>query len=79
MKFGEIKNEWISDRAQMKIKSRSEEVKEQIQEDVITYLNPLLDRDYKLSQDNIDDLCQIIVDNFKKLDLNGVKEIDLGV
>ena len=69
----------LRDDTQMKIKSRSEEVKEQMQEDVITYLNPLLDRDYKLSQDNIDDLCQIIVDNFKKLDLNGVKEIDLGV
>jgi len=54
----------------MKIKNRSEEVREQIQEDVITYLNPLLDRDYELSQDNIDDLCQIIVDNFKKLEEN---------
>ena len=54
----------------MKIKSRSEEVKEQIQEDVIAYLNPLLDRDYELSQDNIDDLCQIIADNFKELEAN---------
>jgi hypothetical protein len=34
----------------------------------MTYLNPLLDRDYELSEGNIDDLCQIVVDNFKKLE-----------
>jgi hypothetical protein len=46
------------------------QVSEQIQEDIITYMNPLLDRDYELSQGNIDDLCQIVVDNFNKKSCN---------
>jgi len=44
------------------------EVREQIQQDVIAYMNPLLDREYEFTNDNVDDLCQIVVDNFKKLD-----------
>ena len=44
------------------------EVKEQIQQDVIAYMEPLLDREYEFTNDNVDDLCQIVVDNFKKLD-----------
>jgi hypothetical protein len=43
-------------------------IREQIQEDIMTYMDPLLDRDYELSQSNIDDLCQIVVDNFKNLE-----------
>jgi hypothetical protein len=34
-------------------------IKEQIQEDIITYLDP------KTDELMIDDLCQIVVDNFK--------------
>tara|TARA_B100000085_G_scaffold283402_1_gene313984 strand:- start:27 stop:176 length:150 start_codon:yes stop_codon:yes gene_type:complete len=45
-----------------------EEVSEQIQEDVIAYMNPLLDREYEFTSDNVDDLCQIVVDNFKKME-----------
>ena len=44
------------------------EVKEQIHQDVIAYMEPLLDREYEFTNDNVDDLCQIVVDNFKKLD-----------
>ena len=40
-------------------------IKEQIQEDVIAYMEPLLDREYEFTSDNVDDLCQIVVDNFK--------------
>jgi len=45
-----------------------EECREQIQEDVIAYMEPLLDREYEFTSDNVDDLCQIVVDNFKKLE-----------
>tara|TARA_Y100000004_G_scaffold81448_1_gene91473 strand:- start:1412 stop:1618 length:207 start_codon:yes stop_codon:yes gene_type:complete len=45
-----------------------EECREQIQEDVIAYMQPLLDREYEFTSDNVDDLCQIVVDNFKKLE-----------
>ena len=45
-----------------------EECREQIQEDIMTYVNPLLDNDYEFTNLNVDDLCQIVVDNFKKLD-----------
>lgn len=38
------------------------EVREQIQEDVITYLDGQLDSSVT------DDLCQIVVDNFKRLE-----------
>ncbi len=44
-----------------------EECREQIQEDVIAYMTPLLDREYEFTNDNVDDLCQIVVDNFKDL------------
>ena len=44
-----------------------EECREQIQEDIMTYVNPLLDNDYEFTNLNVDDLCQIVVDNFKKL------------
>ena len=40
--------------------------REQIQEDIITYVNPLLDNDYEFTNLNVDDLCQIVVDNFNK-------------
>ena len=46
------------------------QVSEQIQEDIMAYMDPLLDRDYELSQGNIDDLCQIVVDNFNKKSCN---------
>jgi hypothetical protein len=45
-----------------------EECREQIQEDIMTYVNPLLDNDYEFTNLNVDDLCQIVVDNFKKLE-----------
>jgi len=41
-----------------------EERSEQIQENIIAYMNPLLDREYEITNDNIDDLCQIVVDCF---------------
>jgi hypothetical protein len=44
------------------------DVREQIQEDIMTYMNPLLDNDYEFTNLNVDDLCQIVVDNFKKLE-----------
>ena len=44
------------------------EVREQIQQDIMTYMNPLLDREYELTNLNVDDLCQIVADNFKKLE-----------
>ena len=43
------------------------ELREQLQEDVMAYMNPLLDREYEFTNDNVDDLCQIVVDNFKDL------------
>ena len=46
------------------------ECREQIQEDITTYMNPLLDNDYEFTNLNVDDLCQIVVDNFKKLEEN---------
>jgi len=39
-----------------------EECREQIQEDIMTYLDGQLDSSVT------DDLCQIVVDNFKKLE-----------
>jgi|TARA_B100001564_G_scaffold311058_1_gene283097 hypothetical protein len=49
-----------------------EEVREQIQEDIITYLEGLpsgwLMGFEKMPQEEIDALCQIVVDNFKKLE-----------
>ena len=44
------------------------EIREQIQEDMIAYCEAKLPLDYKESQSMTDDLCQIVVDNFKKLD-----------
>ena len=44
-----------------------EECKEQIQEDMITYCEAKLPLDYKESQSITNDLCQIVIDNFKKL------------
>ena len=43
-----------------------EECREQIQEDIMTYVNPLLDNDYEFTNLNVDDLCQIVIDNFNK-------------
>ena len=50
-----------------------EECREQIQEDVIAYMEPLLGwhraaTAYEFTSDNVDDLCQIVVNNFKKLE-----------
>ena len=45
-----------------------QDVKEQIQEDMITYCEAKLPLDYKESQSITNDLCQIVVDNFKKLE-----------
>ena len=42
------------------------DVKADIQEDVIAYMTPLLDREYEFTNDNVDDLCQIVVANFNK-------------
>ena len=42
--------------------------REQIQEDIMTYMDPLLDNDYEFTNLNVDDLCQIVVGNFKKLE-----------
>ena len=39
-----------------------EEVREQIQEDIRTYLD-----EYEIPHPCMDDLCQIVVDNFKDL------------
>ena len=39
-----------------------EEVREQIQENIRTYLD-----EYEIPQPCMDDLCQIVVDNFKEL------------
>jgi len=44
------------------------EVSEQIQQDIMTYMDPLLDREYELTNLNVDDLCQIVADNFKKFE-----------
>ena len=38
-------------------------VREQIQEDIRTYLD-----EYEIPRPCMDDLCQIVVDNFKKLE-----------
>ena len=48
--------------------NKTNEIREQIQEDILTYMNPLLDNDYEFTNVNVDDLCQIVVDNFKKLE-----------
>ena len=45
-----------------------QDVKEQIQEDMITYCAAKLPLDYKESQSMTDDLCQIVVDNFAKIE-----------
>ena len=47
-----------------------EEVREQIQEDMITYLKGLPSGWLweGMPQEEIDALCQIVVDNFKKLE-----------
>ena len=39
------------------------EVREQTQEDIRTYLD-----EYEIPQPCMDDLCQIVVDNFKRLE-----------
>ena len=44
------------------------QLREQIQNDVIAYIEPLLGREYEFTSDNVDDLCQIVVDNFKKFE-----------
>ncbi len=46
------------------------DLREQIQEDIIAYMNPLLDREYEITNYNIDDLCQIVVDRVTQLQDN---------
>ena len=41
----------------------AEEVREQIQEDIRAYLD-----EYEIPQPCMDDLCQLVVDNFNKLE-----------
>ena len=44
------------------------DVKADIQEDVIAYMTPLLDREYEFTNDNVDDLCQIVEKHFEKIE-----------
>ena len=44
------------------------DVKADIQEDVIAYMTPLLDREYEFTNDNVDDLCQIVDKHFEKIE-----------
>ena len=46
------------------------DLREQLQEDIIAYMNPLLDREYEITNYNIDDLCQIVVDRVNELKEN---------
>ena len=46
------------------------DLREQLQEDIIAYMNPLLDREYEITNYNIDDLCQIVVDRVTELQDN---------
>ena len=40
---------------------------EQIQEDIITYCDDIVHEiDYDFNEGNVDDLCQIVVNNFKE-------------
>lgn len=55
--------EWI---AQMHM--NKEECREDIQEDVINYMTPLLGREYEFTKDNVDDLCKIVERNFKTME-----------
>ena len=59
----------IADPDDLKYVSEAElaSVREQIQEDMIAYCEGALPLDYKESQSVTDDLCQIVVNNFKKL------------
>ena len=45
-----------------------EECREQIQENVIAYMEPLLDREYEFTSDNVDDLCQIVEKHFERIE-----------
>ena len=55
--------EWI---AQMHM--NKEECRENIQEDVINYMTPLLGREHEFTKDNVDDLCKIVEQNFKTME-----------
>ena len=55
--------EWI---AQMHM--NKEECRENIQEDVINYMTPLLSRGHEFTKDNVDDLCKIVEQNFKTME-----------
>ena len=55
--------EWI---AQMHM--NKEECRENIQEDVINYMTPLLGRGHEFTKDNVDDLCKIVEQNFKTME-----------
>ncbi len=53
----------------------NEEIREQIQENIIAYMNPLLDREYEITNDNIDDLCQIVVARANELKRNTAEKL----
>jgi hypothetical protein len=55
--------EWI---AQMH--ASKEFCREDIKEDVINYMTPLLGREYEFTKDNVDDLCEIVERNFKTME-----------
>ena len=55
--------EWI---AQMHM--NKEFCREDIQEDVINYMTPLLGREYEFTKGNVDDLCKIVERNFKTME-----------
>ena len=42
--------------------------REDIKEDVINYMTPLLGREYEFTKDNVDDLCEIVERNFKTME-----------
>lgn len=55
--------EWI---AQMH--ANKEYCREDIQEDLINYMTPLLGRGYEFTKGNVDDLCEIVERNFKTME-----------
>ena len=57
------------DRARQKEQTRIKSVREQIQEDIMSYMTIQENSKYLvLPEEMTDDLCQIVVDGFKKLE-----------
>ena len=42
-------------------------LREKINEDIVAYMRPLLDRDYEFTELNVGDLCQIVVNRINAL------------